>query len=134
MPQFGAKSREQLDTCHVDLQHLAERVVETWDCSVRCGHRNQADQDAAFASGASDKKWPDGKHNALPSNAMDLYPYPVPTGKGATNLHYMFAGYVMGIAQEMGIDIRCGADWDGDRDITDQHLIDLVHFELRGRK
>ena len=45
---------------------------------------------------------------------------------------YYFGGYVLGTAQEMGIDIRWGGDWDGDRSISDQTFDDLVHFERRG--
>ena len=34
-------------------------------------------------------------------------------------------------AKEMGIDIRCGADWDGDNRTKNQTFHDIVHFELR---
>ena len=45
---------------------------------------------------------------------------------------YYFGGFVLGTAQEMGLDIRWGGDWDGDRSISDQSFDDLVHFERRG--
>ena len=43
---------------------------------------------------------------------------------------YLFAGFVKGIAAEMGIKLRLGADWDGDFTTRDQTFHDLPHFEL----
>ena len=42
-----------------------------------------------------------------------------------------FAGYVQGVAEQLGIKIRWGGDWDSDFDFKDQTFNDLVHFELR---
>ena len=50
---------------------------------------------------------------------------------------YYFAGYVLGVAYrlkqsgEISHDIICGADWNNDRDIKDQKLIDINHFEIK---
>jgi len=124
---------DKLATCKPALIRLFERVAESWDCECREGHRERAAQDRAFAEGASKLKWPDGPHNALPSNAADMYPRPIPdqeTPKGRAT-YYAFAGYVMGVAREMGIPIRPGFDWDGDHDLMDQTFDDLVHFELK---
>jgi hypothetical protein len=41
MPKFGRKSRNQLSTCHEDLQALFEEVVKYFDCSVLEGHRGE---------------------------------------------------------------------------------------------
>ena len=126
--------KERLSTCKPELIRLFERVAQTWDCECRCGHRGREAQDAAFASGASKLRWPDGPHNADPSTAADVYPHPVPddkTSKGRAT-YYAFAGFVLGVAAEMGIKVRWGGDWDGDRDLLDQTFDDLVHFELKG--
>jgi peptidoglycan L-alanyl-D-glutamate endopeptidase CwlK len=133
MPAFGAVSVAQLQTCRPALQRLALAVVKGWDCTVDKGHRPQAEQHAAFLSGASQKDWPDGPHNALPSNAFDLYPYPRPDDKTAKGraTYYAFAGYVLGVASQLGIPIRWGGDWDSDHDLMDQTFDDLVHFELK---
>jgi peptidoglycan L-alanyl-D-glutamate endopeptidase CwlK len=138
MPSFGTKSRERLDTCEERLQRVLERVVVGFDCTVLEGHRGQAAQDAAFASGASQKRWPDGNHNAVPSRAVDAAPWPVDWGEegdakrrqAAVRRFYLFAGYVLGVATELGVALRWGGDWDGDRDLADQTFNDLVHFEL----
>lgn len=130
MPAFGARSLRSLSTAHPDLQRLFAAVVEHYDCTVTEGHREQAAQDAAFASGASRVRWPHGKHNSIPSRAVDVYPYPVNFKQ--RERFYHFAGFVQGMAAAMGISIRWGGDWDGDRDIYDQSFYDLPHFELDG--
>lgn len=110
------------------LQQLFTEVVKTYDCTVLEGHRNEADQNAAFESGKSKLKFPDGKHNGVPSLAVDVAPYPIDWNN--TKRFYHFAGYVQGIAKMKGIKIRWGGDWDKDYDLDDQTFNDLVHFEL----
>jgi len=132
MPSFGKTSKERLETCHPKLQLLFNEVVKRYDCTILCGHRNQADQDKAFAEGKSKLKWPKGEHNALPSKAVDVAPYI--TGKDIdwnnTKQFYHFAGYVLATAEQLGLNIRCGCDWDKDKDVDDQTFNDLVHFEI----
>jgi len=63
--------------------------------------------------------------------AVDVAPYI--KGKGIVwdkEQGYHFAGFVLGIASILNIKIRCGADWDSDKDIHDQTFDDLCHFEL----
>jgi peptidoglycan L-alanyl-D-glutamate endopeptidase CwlK len=135
MPKFGAESKRQLATCHPDLQLLFNTVIEFVDCKVLEGHRNQADQEKDFNDGNSKLHYPYGKHNATPSNAADVTPYPVLW----TNLarFYWFAGIVIGVAKmlkaqgKMSHDVRYGGDWNRNYEITDEKgLRDLVHFEL----
>lgn len=129
MPSFGAVSSKQLGSCHIDLQRLFQRVVEKYDCSILTGHRGEAEQNAAFYNGNSKLRFPDGKHNELPSMAVDAAPYPVDWKDERRFKH--FAGYVQGVAMMMGLDLRWGGDWDQDFDMNDQSFNDLVHFELR---
>ncbi len=143
MPRFGRKSSAQLRTLDVRLQKLFREVVKRYDCSILTGYRGERAQNAAFDSGASKLRFPDGNHNEYPSKAADVAPYPIEWGgplvrDGALvkpNLQailrfYHFTGYVRGVAETMGIKIRCGCDWDGDFDFFDQTFNDLVHFEL----
>lgn len=118
----------QLRTCDPWLQNLFQRVVLTYDCSILIGHRGEALQHRAFLSGASKLDWPDGEHNKYPSQAVDAAPYPIDWND--TKRFYHFAGYVLGVAELLGIPIRWGGDWDGDHDLNDQDFNDLVHFEL----
>lgn len=129
MPTFGSRSRQNLDTCDPRLQRVFERVVETYDCTVICGHRGKADQEAAVAAGHSKTPWPKSRHNELPSEAADVAPYPIDWYN--TKRFYHFAGYVLATARGMGIELRWGGDWDGDNDLDDQTFMDLVHFELK---
>lgn len=128
MPKFGTRSTNNLATCHEDLQKLFNEVIKHFDCSVICGHRGQEEQDKAFHEGYSTLKFPASKHNKMPSLAADVIPYPVDWEDHKR--FYMFVGIVRGIAAEMKIPIRCGADWDGDMEVKDQRFHDLPHFEL----
>jgi peptidoglycan L-alanyl-D-glutamate endopeptidase CwlK len=136
MPKFSARSSANLRTCHPDLGTLFRIVVEDYDCSVICGHRDQAAQDQAYHAGLSQVQWPDGLHNKVPSLAADVVPFPL-DWEDRQGLYY-FAGYVRGIAQmlfdtqKMKYRIRSGADWDGDTNLHDQTFMDLPHFELIG--
>lgn len=128
MPSFGTASMQHLNTCDLRLQRLFLEVVKTFDCSVTEGHRNEADQHADFLAGRSKLDWPHGNHNAIPSRAADVYPYPVDMND--TERFYYFAGYVKGVASKMGLKLRWGGDWNQDTQVRDNHFNDLVHFEL----
>lgn len=128
MPAFGKRSTRQLATADPQLQLLFERVVEEYDCSIITGHRGEEEQNRAVEEGKSKLRYPRGKHNALPSRAVDVGPFPLDWSN--TKRFYHFAGYVQGVAKAMGIPIRWGGDWDRDYDLDDQTFNDLVHFEL----
>ena len=130
MPAFSTKSIERLETCNKLLRDIAYEVIKKVDCTVVTGFRNQVDQDNLYPR-YTRVKWPDSKHNQFPSMAIDLVPY-IP-GKGIsydTRQAYWFSGYVKRVADEMGIKIRSGADWDQDGDVNDQSFHDPCHFEL----
>ena len=85
--------------------------------------------DKAFDEGRSKVKYPNGRHNAKPSKAGDVCPYPVDWDDLA-RFRY-FAGFVLGVASQMGINIRWGGDWDSDTFTKDNKFNDLPHFELK---
>ncbi len=126
--KYSKTSRERLDSCHPKLQQLFDSLIKDYDVSIICGHRSKAKQDQAVASGASKTKFPNSKHNALPSLGVDAALYPIDWND--TGRHYMFVGIVKERARQLGIRIRCGADWDMDGHTDDQKFNDLVHFEL----
>lgn len=128
MGKFSKNSLDRLYTCHPDLQILFQEVVKHYDCSILEGVRGQEDQDEAFYSGKSKVKWPNSKHNQVPSLAVDVAPWPIDWGD--LNRFYHFAGFVMGLALQLGVKVRWGGDWDGDLDFKDQNFNDLVHWEL----
>jgi len=134
MPKFGTRSLRNLSECHIDLQVLFREVIKHFDCTVICGHRSEADQTAAYNKGNSKVKFPNSKHNSLPSMAADVVPYPIDWDD--TNRMRYFAGVVMGIAAMLKAQgkithtVRAGIDWDRDTQTNDQTFIDLPHFEL----
>ena len=129
MPRFGSRSKKRLATCDDRLQDLFKEVVKHFDCSVIQGHRGKADQNKAFDEGRSKLRYPDGNHNATPSKAVDVAPYPI-DWSDRDRFHY-FSGFVLGIASQMGLKIRWGGDWDRDTQVKDNKFDDLPHFEIR---
>lgn len=136
--KFSRRSQEKLETCHEDLQGLFTRVVEVIDCTILCGRRGKAEQDRLFSLGHSRCQWPDSKHNAEDSDlseAIDVAPYyeekpHIRWDKKSLWRWYFFMGIVKGVAEEMGISIRQGGDWDRDTYVRDQKFNDLPHVEL----
>jgi peptidoglycan L-alanyl-D-glutamate endopeptidase CwlK len=139
MPGFSQVSKQRLATCDARLRAVLEETIKEIDFIVLEGHRGQADQDKAFAEGKSKLKFPKGKHNALPSRAVDIWPYPP---DGTLNWKDVVAagrlmGYIQRVAKEMGIRLRFGLDWDGDFRTAgptdpDESFLDAPHVEILG--
>lgn len=128
MNKFSDTSKKRLATCHPDLQKVFNKVIENYDCTVTCGHRGKEEQDEAIRTGASKLAWPNSKHNSLPSKAIDVVPFPVDWAD--MSRFYHFAGFVLAVAQSMGVKLRWGGDWNGDLKFRDEKFKDLPHFEL----
>lgn len=128
---FGHASRTQLETCDPRLQLIARKAIMIKDHSIVKGHRPQAEQDAAFAAGASKLKWPNGNHNAMPSKALDAMTFPVPEKESDLREEQLYLlGIYKGIASEMGVPLRTGGDWDRDGEIADNGFDDFFHVEI----
>ena len=131
MPAFGERSRLNLATCHVDLQHLGNELIKHIDVACTAGHRGQQAQHEAFIKKASQLDWPRSRHNRQPSEAVHFVPW-----IGGTipwkliKSWYHLGGYIRRLAEEMDINVRWGGDWDRDYDVTDQQFNDLAHWEL----
>ena len=128
MPSFSEKSLSKLATCDVRLQRVFEAVVREFDCTILEGHRDKERQNRMVEEGKSQVRWPDGKHNTVPSSAVDVTPYPVVWDDRERQT--LFAGFVLAIAKAMDIDLRWGGDWDRDTEVRDNTFDDLVHFEI----
>ena len=132
MPKFGRTSRKRLESCHEDIQYIFNEVVKHYDCSIVCGYRGKKEQNEAYSKGNSKVKYPNGRHNKLPSIAVDVAPYPIDWADEGRFI--LFAGFVLGVASQKGISLRWGGDWDSDFDLADNEFDDLVHFELKNYK
>jgi peptidoglycan LD-endopeptidase CwlK len=138
MPAFSKSSFTQLSTCHPDLQTLFFEVIKYFDCIVLEGFRGKEKQDEAFNAGNSKLKWPNGKHNQMPSFAVDVAPFSPKLSVDWSDVKrmYYFAGQVMAIARQlkdagkMTHGIIYGGDWNNNTEVSDQTFNDLVHFEL----
>lgn len=128
MIEFGQASKVKLATCHPDLQRLFYRVNEMWPCTIQWGRRTPEEQAELVKFGAS--KTLNSKHVADPALAVDVTPDPLDWSDTAR--FYYFGGFVLGVAEGMGIRIRWGGDWNGNMQLKDQNFNDLVHFELVG--
>ena len=128
MPKFGKSSVKRLETAHPKLQEIFREVIKHVDCSVLQGHRGEEEQNRYFDEGKSKVKYPDGRHNAYPSRAVDVTPYPVDWDHRERQT--LFAGLVLGIAISKGIKLRWGGDWDRDFEVQDNKFDDFPHFEL----
>lgn len=136
MNLFGTTSRANLSTANSTLQGIAAEVLLIKDHSIVKGHRNQVDQDYAHQTGKSKLKWPDGKHNALPSNAIDVRTYPMPIRptkelfeQALREEQLYLLGLYVGVAFALGTTLRIGADWDRDGEIADNGFDDFFHVE-----
>ena len=137
MNHFSDTSKARLDTCHNDLKVLFAHVIQDFDCTIVCGHRDKEAQDKAYAKGKSKLRYPNSKHNKTPSWAVDAAPYEPGQGIdwGKSQMLF-FAGYVKGVADRLyriGVishRIRLGADWNQNNDIDDETFFDAPHFEL----
>lgn len=96
------------------------------------GHRGEEAQNRCFEMGRSKVRWPEGRHNKKPSDAVDIAPLPLNWSNEPKNLarFYVLAGVVMAAARLVGVELRWGGDWDRDFDMSDQSFDDLGHFEV----
>ena len=129
MPRFGKRSIKRLETCHPDLKMVFNEVIKHVDCSILEGHREKDRQNQLFDEGKTKVLYPNGRHNAYPSNAVDVVPYPIDWEDRERMT--LFAGFVIGIANQMGINLRWGGDLDQDFEVQDNKFDDFPHFELR---
>tara|TARA_R100000458_G_C8262113_1_gene237519 strand:- start:34 stop:423 length:390 start_codon:yes stop_codon:yes gene_type:complete len=128
MAKFSERSLRRLSTCDVKLQSLFKEVIKHVDCSILEGHRDERRQEQLFEEGKTKVHYPFGRHNSKPSRAVDVTPYPVDWSDRERQT--LFAGFVLGVAARMGINIRWGGDWDKDWKVRDNKFDDFPHFEL----
>lgn len=75
MPQYSSSSERNLGQCDVVLQGLLRDFIVFFDHSVITGHRTEEEQNQKVEQGLSQVRWPNSKHNTMPSIAVDIAPY-----------------------------------------------------------
>lgn len=129
MNTFSKSSQAKLDQCDPRIQKIFTKALHICDLTVVTGYRDEETQNEMFRTGKSQLWFPLGKHNVYPSLAIDAAPYPI-NWKDRERMT-LFAGLVIGIASEMGINLRWGGDWDQDWQVNDNNFDDLIHFEIK---
>jgi len=131
MPKFSQRSIDRLSTVDLRLQQVMRLAITRVDFSVKCGHRGQAEQDAAVRAGKSKTPWPASKHNRYPSHAVDIYPYPFKNEYWhQPQVWADLAQVILDCAGELGVQIRWGGDWNQNGSYEDEKFFDGPHYEI----
>lgn len=120
MNYFSKRSKKNLETCNFDLKIILYRAIKEIDFAVICGHRGEREQNIAYENGFSKVLFPDSEHNEMPSNAVDIAPYPIDWND--INRFNKLAKVIKRIAKQTNIKIKWGGDW--------KNFKDYPHFEL----
>lgn len=133
--KFSMKELDAIATLDPKLQIIITEVNKIIPIYIVEGHRGEEAQNAAVAKGTSKIKWPDGKHNKMPSQAVDIAPIFDGkidwTGKFAAQKFYYMNGVVLAVAAMLGIPLRQGCDFNMNLNVEDDGFKDLPHQELR---
>lgn len=136
--KLGFRSRQHLEGVHPKLVAVIERALEisTQDFMVICGVRTKAQQQALYDQG---RKTPgpivtwtlNSRH--LPAkdgfgHAVDIVPSPVDWND--LKKFDAIADAMLTSAKELKLNLRWGADWDGDGKRRERGETDSPHFEF----
>lgn len=126
--KFSQDSLIHLEYCDDKIKRIANEAIKFVDFSVVCGYRDKDEQTTAYNEGHSKTPWPQSLHNSLPSQAVDVQPYPW-DGQNLKGFYFL-AGVFLTIAYNFNIPLRWGGDWDNDKNFENNKFNDLFHFEL----
>lgn len=143
MAAFGARSKAALRGVHPTLVRILTEVTQYFDCTVLDGQRTIQQQQLNVASGLS--KTLDSKHLTQDdgfAHAVDVAPTPQqwdsspPSGLTKYEVECLaFLFYTKGYAQAQGVELRIGADWNGNNIWNGAEdgkpFNDLDHIELK---
>lgn len=132
MYKFSRRSESRLKTCHPYLQQILRGAIEIVDFSILEGYRGRELQNKAFEEGRSQLMYPSSMHNARPSLAVDIAPYPIDWND--LERFALLAGVMHAVAYSLELEdhLRWGGDWDRDWKTADEKFRDYPHFELIG--
>lgn len=129
MYSLSSASEKTLNGVHPDLVKVVRRAIEITEIDFKVGEglRTKERQRQLVNEGKS--KTMNSRH--LTGHAVDLWA--IVNGKVSwEQKHYIvIAEAVMQAANELGIPVRWGGDWDGDGNWKEERFFDGPHFELR---
>lgn len=120
----------RLDSCEPALKSLMNEVIKHVDITVLEGHRTVDRQAELFSQGKSKLDGSPGKmskHNYSPSRAVDVAPWPIDWQDRERFIACAY--YIKATADQLGIKVRLGADWNGDMRFSES-FFDAPHVEL----
>jgi peptidoglycan L-alanyl-D-glutamate endopeptidase CwlK len=148
LPSFSQRSLERRAGVHPDLCRLADRAVLRFDCTVLHNGGVRSPELQLDLYNQKLTKTLDSKHLMQMDgwgHALDLAPWwpdephvRWPGEEGISEAERIerwrrwsaFGGYMMGLAEWMGINVRWGQDWDRDWNFAEHSFIDSPHWEL----
>ena len=129
MYKFSKRSLDNLYNVDDRLVKICNELIKRIDFTVIEGHRSLERQMELYKQGASqiDGVTKKGKHNYLPSLAIDIIPYkkghnPFDGSKESEEMFNSLAKEFKKVATELGYKITWGGDW--------KSFKDLPHFQL----
>lgn len=129
MYKFSKRSLDNLSNVDKRLIHICNELINHIDFTVIEGHRSLERQLELYEQGYSqiDGITKKGKHNYLPSLAIDIIPYkkghnPFDGSKESEEMFNTLAKEFKKVANELGYKITWGGDW--------KSFKDLPHFQL----
>lgn len=124
MPKYpySRNSTKRLNTCHSDLILVMTIAADYYNLTIVEGHRDKETQDRYVKEGSSWLKFPNSKHNASPSLAVDIGEYDPKAKKLTYENMDEIATFIKGVAAGLNIEIEWGGDW--------KKFVDKPHFEL----
>lgn len=135
---FGSASLARLKGIHPDLVKVLKRAIEIskQDFGITCGVRTKEEQAELYAQGRT-KPGPivtwtlNSRHLPGPDGlgrAVDVVPAPVDWN--TPSKFDAIAKAIFQAADELGVKVRWGADWDQDGNPRERGETDSPHFEL----
>jgi len=109
---------EKLIHAHPTIREWFHQVKDAYQTiHTSCVYRDEVAQMEAFQEGRSHVKWPNSKHNQMPSLAIDLFEI---TPDGVAKFDPVMMTKING---HFGAALRWGGDF--------EKLKDFVHFEIK---
>jgi len=133
---WGLVSRQHIAKLDPRLALICNTVIRViprrLDHKLTCSFRGKDEQELAFKTGVSEKRWPESKHNRFPATALDFLPLPFESRDWQDFTRFgRIIGFYEAVSLELDIPIITGSDWDMDGKTIDHKLQDLCHIELR---